>query len=375
MARAWLFQDPRQKQLVGEEKASWYVGWLDPGGKRKSKSFGPGAEGRKFAGRFKTKVSAELLTGTYQQPGRKTWAEFRKEYEAKVLDGARPRTRQVFKTALGNFERIAKPAKMVGITTQTIAGFVAVRRKERGVKKESVASPATINRDLRHIRAALKKAHKWGYLVKLPDVADCFLREPGRLPTYIDPDHFALIYRACDRAKLPHGLPYPAATWWRGLLVYAYLTGWRIGSILALKRADVDLTEGRALSRAEDNKGKRDLFIPLHPLVVEHLQAIPSFEPHVFPWLHGRRQVFEEFNRIQAAAGVKPEGKSNYGFHDLRRAFATLNADKLTPDALQALMQHRDYQTTQRYINLARQLNPAVQSLYVPDLSAARKKA
>lgn len=40
----------------------------------------------------------------------------------------------------------------------------------------------------------------------------------------------------------------------------------------------------------------------------------------------------------------------------------------LTPDALQALMQHRDYQTTQRYINMARQLNPAVQNLYVPTL-------
>ena len=40
----------------------------------------------------------------------------------------------------------------------------------------------------------------------------------------------------------------------------------------------------------------------------------------------------------------------------------------MNPDALQALMQHKDYQTTQRYINLARQLNPAVQALYVPDM-------
>jgi hypothetical protein len=36
------------------------------------------------------------------------------------------------------------------------------------------------------------------------------------------------------------------------------------------------------------------------------------------------------------------------------RGFATLNADRLTPDVLQHLMQHQDYQTTQRYINLAR---------------------
>jgi integrase len=59
---------------------------------------------------------------------------------------------------------------------------------------------------------------------------------------------------------------------------------------------------------------------------------------------------------------------SVYGFHDLRRTFATMNADKLTPDALQALMRHKSYQTTQRYINLARQLGEAVAGLHVPEV-------
>ena len=57
-----------------------------------------------------------------------------------------------------------------------------------------------------------------------------------------------------------------------------------------------------------------------------------------------------------------------YGFHDLRRAFATMNADRLTPDALQALMRHKSYQTTQVYINLARQLDAAVENLHVPEV-------
>jgi integrase len=71
-------------------------------------------------------------------------------------------------------------------------------------------------------------------------------------------------------------------------------------------------------------------------------------------------------------AVIQPQtcAKPFYGFHDLRRAFATMNATTLTPDALQALMQHRDYQTTQRYINMARQLNPAVANLYVPTLTS-----
>ena len=31
-------------------------------------------------------------------------------------------------------------------------------------------------------------------------------------------------------------------------------------------------------------------------------------------------------------------------------------------------MGHRDYSTTQRYINMARQLNPTIQNLHVPSL-------
>ena len=38
-------------------------------------------------------------------------------------------------------------------------------------------------------------------------------------------------------------------------------------------------------------------------------------------------------------------------------------------------MQHKDYQTTQRYINMARQLNPAVATLYVPTVAVAAKIA
>jgi len=151
------------------------------------------------------------------------------------------------------------------------------------------------------------------------------------------------------------------------LLIFAYMTGWRISAILAIRRDDVDLQQGIALSLAKDNKGKRDQLVPLHPVVVEHLKRLAGFSPSLFPWRHGSRQVFSEFERMQKLAGIKLKGRrDHYGFDDLRRAFATMNADKLTPDALQALMQHKDYQTTQRYINIGRQLKPATHGLFVP---------
>jgi integrase len=109
--------------------------------------------------------------------------------------------------------------------------------------------------------------------------------------------------------------------------------------------------------------------VKLHPVVVAHLRKLLGFDPCFFPWNHGTRTLYKQFGVIQAAAGVKPAGgKTQYGFHDLRRAFATMNADRLTADALQALMRHKTYLTTKRYINMTRQVDSAVEMLHVPEV-------
>jgi integrase len=158
------------------------------------------------------------------------------------------------------------------------------------------------------------------------------------------------------------------------------MTGWRISELLALRRSDVDLNQGTAITRAEDNKGGRDEQIKLHPVVVEHLRRLAAFDVVMFPWRRTRRALYDEFARIQELAGICLECGGNhehtrfchvYGFHDFRRAFATMNADRLTADALQALMRHKSYLPTQRYINMARQIDKAVEVLHVPDVLKA----
>jgi integrase len=100
------------------------------------------------------------------------------------------------------------------------------------------------------------------------------------------------------------------------------------------------------------------------------LKRLAGFSRLYFPWPYDRRTLWVEFYRLQTAAKVKPDGKTHYGFHDLRRAFATMNASNMTADALQHLMRHRSYATTQRYISMSRQINPAVARLFVPELGA-----
>jgi integrase len=372
--KAWVYQDDKQVKKHGPGAASWYVGWIDPEGKKRCKSCGPGPEGRRNAEKLRRKRDAELLTGTYQSNERKTWTEFRQEYEAKIVPGLDPQTGRLVKNALDHFARLVNPVRMAALKAQAIDDYRAQRRQEAGKKPDSLVSPATINKELRHLRAALKKAFKWGYLTRPLDFE--FEREPKKLPAYVTPEHFLAIYQACTTAKMPKGRPYPAAAWWQGLLVMAYLTGWRIGELLALRRDDLDLAEGTAVTRAQDNKGGRDERVRLHPVVIEHLKAMPDFDPCVFPWHRNRRTLYAEFARIQRAAGIDLACHEEhqhtpachvYGFHDSRRAFATMNAGRLTGDVLQALMRHKSYTTTQKYINLARQMNPAVEALFVPE--------
>jgi integrase len=380
MSKAWVHQDPKQVKKHGEDKASWYVSWLEPGGTRKCKSCGPGEEGQRNAEKLRKKREAELIEGTYNSAANSKWDDFRKDYEKRIAAGMDPRTRYLTMQALDAFERLIKPVKMCGIKTQTIDDFIRKRRMEAGKKKGSTVSPATVNKDLRHLRAVLTVAVEWGELKERPRFR--VMKEPKKLVTFVTGEHFAAIYGACDEAKLPRHLPYPASDWWRGLLAMAYMTGWRISELLAFRRADLDLDAGTAITLAEDNKGDRDDVVKLHSFVIDHLKKLASFEPLVFPWPHNRRTLDDEFDRIQKAAGIDlpcrrrhehTEACRYYGFHDLRRAFATKNAPRLTADALQKLMRHKSYTTTQRYISMATQLDDAVDSLFVPDVN--QKKA
>ena len=71
-----------------------------------------------------------------------------------------------------------------------------------------------------------------------------------------------------------------------------------------------------------------------------------------FPWDTNRRTIWDQFGKIQEGAKLadgKPlprggKGGYRYGFHDLRRGFATQNAAGMDLFQLQALMQHKSLQ-------------------------------
>jgi integrase len=377
MSKAWIFQKPAQVATLGDKQAPFYVGWYEPSGKRKAKCCGAGFIGKKNAKRLKEQREAELLTGTYLAKEKKSWTEFRDRYTREILTGMAVRTSESVIDSLDTFERIVGPKLVSAITTSTIDGFIAKRRNEPGKKEGAKIAPASVNKDLRHVKAALAVAAEWNLIPALPKFR--MEKEPGKLVRYVTGEHFTAMYQACPLAKMPDGIPtMTAADWWRGLLIFGYMTGWRIGDMLALRREDVNLDDGTALSLAKHNKGKRDELIKLHPVVVDHLRKMPGFDLRMFPWNYNLRTLYVQFARLQEAAGIHLSCQGDhehtrychvYGFHDLRRSFATMNADKLGTLALQTLMRHKSLSTTMKYVNMAHQMDEAVASLHVPAIA------
>ena len=374
--QAWTFQEPKMLAKLGADKCRWSVGWYDPSGKRKQKVVGS----KSAAENYRRKKEGELAAGLCRSIVKMTWESFRKRYETEIGPTLSVGSQGVVKQAFDQFQKLMAPARLDVITTSTVDSFIARRRAGKGRRPGSTVSPASINKELRHLKAAFKVAHEWGCMPVVPKVR--MLKEPQKLARFVTVEHFTAIYDACDKAQYPTGLACSPAEWWRALVTFAYMTGWRIGECLALRRDDVDLANGRATTRARDNKGKRDEVVPLHPLVVEHLREVVGFSPLMLPWGEDRRTLYAEYHRIQREAGIHLDCHEDhehtdachaYGFHDLRRAFATMNAANLSGDVLQRLMRHKSYTTTQRYINLASQVNSSVAALFVPELN--RKQA
>lgn len=374
--KAWVRQKAADVRKRGKNKAIWYVHWKEPDGTRRSRSCGSGAKGKQTANNLAAKLHSELLAGAYQgDPSLNLWSAFVSELKRVSLQKKGGSHEQGILRTIELFEEHIAPRTLDRITTRCIDEFVTKRLKDRGKKPGSTVSVATVNKDLRNLKIILKVAVEWKQLQELPKIT--MLKAPKRIKRFVTAEHFTDMMNAADKMMEPEIPNAGPSDYWKALIGFAFVSGWRINEILNLRRNDVNFETGQVTARWDDSKGKRDELIYVPESVLVLFQPVwNSFAERPLQWPKSRRMIYDVFFKLQKHASIDLTCEEDhehtrfcsvYGFHDFKRSFATYNAANLSPNQLQRLMKHSDFSTTQSYIDYAKVMTERP-DVFVPEV-------
>ena len=101
------------------------------------------------------------------------------------------------------------------------------------------------------------------------------------------------------------GQNYEPVDWWRAIFTFGYMTGWRIDAMLSLRKEDLDLDAGTAISRHYDNKGPNATPGRHSTRLWSSIYGRSSASRRwCSRWAHEESRLWIEFNRIQKGAGI-----------------------------------------------------------------------
>jgi integrase len=353
----------------------YQASWIDPiSGREKRRS--TGTEIKRDAERFAGALERQLLSGTYRDPSRVPWAEFRKRFESEVLPSKASKTGDKIRAMFNAVERHIDPNRLMAVDADQISRFQQKLRDD-----DKLAEPS-IKGHLAYLQSALNWAKKLWMIVEVPAITmpTRTASMKGRAITAEELERMLAKVPDVVLAKRKDGAPPKSADQlaadaeavesWRYTLRGLWWSGLRLGEALALDWTDdrqlcLDLSGRRPVFRirAEAEKGYKERTLPMAPQFAEMLQAVPEalrtgrvFNP-AMQREHGKARRVDTVSSIIVAigksAGVKVSerrGKVKYASaHDLRRCFGTRWARLVMPPVLQQLMRHEDIQTTMTY--------------------------
>ncbi len=195
--------------------------------------------------------------------------------------------------------------RMSAITTATIRSYIA-ERQDKG------AENATINRELSIVKRAFRLALQAGKLLHIPHVP--MLREDNVRTGFFERDEFEAV-----TAALPEPL--------RGVVTFAYLTGWRIRSeVLPLQWSQVDRTrktkrlEPGTTKNSEGRTLRSDLLSDLVDVIDDQWKEHEQLKKTeaICPWVFHRSDDIRAFRKSWDNA-CEAAGYPTKIPHDFRR--------------------------------------------------------
>ena len=317
--------------------------WLDHQiSKTRTVSYGTN---RELAERMAARKKDEMESGLFKEIKTISFDDFRTEHLDLMSGSLHEKHRIETERVLRQFKDACNPPDLVSIDFHMLEQFKKARKKD-GIM------PATLNKCMATLQAALGKAVKRGYLKENPinkeNRNDLFEKAPERDFHVITQDEFNALLAACPNDC------------WRGIFTVANYTGLRRSEILALEWDNVDFDNDMIKVRNKTyhmTKSRKIRDIPMAPQVKVILNLLRlGFFKNSLVFTNGRGQrITNNFDRdfevIMMRAGLmEKDGQPPFTLHDFRKTFCTELQRKGVPiKTAQKILGHANLTTTAKY--------------------------
>lgn len=332
----------------GRKREKWmiHIEYTHPDGHRQTIRKVSPVQTRRGAEAYERQVRDQLLARTYGKEKAKPIPIFEKFADEFVDNYAKVNTKpSSVRSTTSILEHHLRP--FFGKSGLDTVGLREIERY-KARKLNAGLSKKSVNNHLGVLGKLLRVAQEWGVLADIPKI------KPLKAPK---PDFRFLDFEEADRLVAAA----KAEPQWHAMIVVALNTGLRVGELLGLRWADLDLRRGLMVVRRSVVEGHvgtpksgKSRKIPLNGTAVRVLKAHKHLRgEQVFCKEDGSMltdgQIKWPLYRIRRDAGIV-----DVAWHDLRHTFASHLAMRGVPmKSIQELLGHASMETTMRYAHLS----------------------
>jgi integrase len=330
MKKPWIY---KRKNVKG-----WWCGWYE-NGKRKAKALPTKALAEHFRHIKYAQLNSDVFTSVIDSD----WHQIVEEYKRyKRVEGLEESSIYEVVLTLRHYKRLVNATSSKDITQQSLDTFILKRSEE--VKKN------TLNKDIKNLHAFLKWAANNRFVS--PDLKIKKVKVAPKPVTSLSTQQVKKLIAIASK--------FPTL---RLRILLAVTTGLRRGDIEAIRIGDIQFDRNTMATR--NRKAKKvmpERPIP-EPIMIELSNYVATLQD-------GQELLFpDKFSPKRWGKVRKVMGLPKLQFHDLRKTFASLLAQKGVSTAVtQRLLEHSTPQLTNDiYTNVDPVLRQAIERLPVTD--------
>jgi integrase len=285
-------------------------------------------------GRYPLGETTKSVDSKDQKASGNSLSTFQNEYLQYVKTNMAKKTYDNADRALKKFVGFVGNKPLTKIEPRDLERYKEERKKEVKI--------ATVNIDVRTLKAALQVAVNWECIEKNPFENVKEIREAKKEPRSFSREEFDKLCNAME------------GDWLLNIVIFAVVTGLRLGELLNLKWENVDIENKRfTVVSSSDYQVKHGKIrhMPLNEDALSVLRGQKNEDAWVFVDSGGKKfngnTVSKKFKKYVRRCDLHDE----LHFHNLRATFASWVAEnKGLPYAIQKLLGHSSFKTTERYL-------------------------